>query len=273
MRTVSRFCNGRFLVSGSAGRDSVRVRGQVCKRIARRMAALGIESGEQYRQRLESDPDELKHFDTLCRITISRFHRDRGVFAWLTETGLPELATAALARGATTLRIWSAGCASGEEPYTLAIVWKLALVPEFPALGCEIIATDADEVLLARAARGCYAGGTLRELPEAWKAQAFEVVDGENCVRDEFRRVVTFRREDLREAQPDGPFDLILCRNVAFTYFGKEWQERTLAELIARLVPGGLLVLGAHERPEADFSRLERVGSRPIFRLPAHALE
>src|SRR5688572_3980003 len=122
-----------------------RVRGQVCKRIGRRIKALGLEGAAAYRARLEAEPAEWEVLDSLCRVTISRFYRDHRVFDVLREELLPALLRDARGRGESVLRIWSAGCASGEEPYTIAVLFRLGLAPAFPELRLELLATDADE--------------------------------------------------------------------------------------------------------------------------------
>jgi chemotaxis protein methyltransferase CheR len=245
-----------------------RVRGQVCKRISRRVKALGLEDAAAYRARLEADPAEWVVLDSLCRVTISRFYRDHHVFDALREELLPDLLRGARGRGESVFRVWSAGCASGEEPYTVAVLFRFGLVPTFPGLRLELLATDADEALLARARRGCYPPGTLRELPPKWSARAFSLsAEGEQCLAPELRDDITFRCQDLRAELPDGPFHLVLCRNVAFTYFAPPLQREVLTRFVERLVPGGLLVIGAHESLPESASHLERAaGPLPIFR-------
>lgn len=249
-----------------------RVRGQVCKRIGRRMKELGLADVTAYRALLAAQPDEWDVLDALCRVTISRFYRDKRVFDVLREELLPPVLREARARGERTVRVWSAGCASGEEPYTVSVLFRLGLQPAFPDLGLELLATDADEHLLERARRGCYRAPTLRELPQDWASRAFEPREGEHCVTAPFREGLTFRREDLRARMPDGPFHLVLCRNVAFTYFAREpLQREVLARLVARLVPGGLLVIGAHESlpcAAADVGLECPAGALPLFRKP-----
>jgi chemotaxis protein methyltransferase CheR len=246
-----------------------RVRGQVCKRIARRMKELGLADVAAYRARLGAEDAEWAVLDVLCRVTISRFYRDRRVFDVLREALLPPLLHEARARGERTFRVWSAGCASGEEPYTVGVLFRLGLQPRVPELGLELLATDADAHLLERARRGCYREATLRELPAAWAAQAFEPRDGAQCIRAPFREGLTFRCEDLRAGMPEGPFHLVLCRNVAFTYFAREpLQREVLAGLVARLVPGGVLVIGAHESlpgVETDAGLMRPAGALPLF--------
>ena len=199
-----------------------KVRRQVCRRVRQRFKALGLDGFEAYRARLEEDPGEWDVVDGLMNVTISRFNRDRGVFAFLQEEVLQP-----------GMRVWSAGCASGEEPYTLALLCD----------GLDILATDVDPAMLRRAEAARYPDSALRELPDR---DAFD--DG---VLDDRYRHVTFARHDVRDEPPAGPFDLVLCRNVAFTYFD-EATQREVVERIARVTD--LLVIGAHERlPEGPF--------------------
>jgi chemotaxis protein methyltransferase CheR len=244
-----------------------RVRGQVCKRVGRRMKALGLEGLSAYLARLEVDPAERAVLDGLCRVTISRFYRDQGVFDALRERLLPQALAAARARGERALRVWSAGCASGEEPYTVAVLFKWGLQPLFPDFHLELVATDADAALLERARHGCYRRATLRELPPEWVARAFDEREGTLCLRSEYREGLDFRCEDLRQRMPEGPFHLVLCRNVAFTYFAPPVQHEVLARLLERLGPGGLLALGAHESlPEGATGLVRAAGALPLFR-------
>lgn len=243
-----------------------RVRGQVCKRVGRRMKELGVPGLAAYLERLEADAAERALLDALCRVTISRFYRDQGVFEALREPLLPRVLEAARARGERVLRVWSAGCASGEEPYTVSVLFRLGLRPRFPDFGLEVVATDADGSLLERARRGCYRRPTLRELPAAWVDVAFTPHEAELCLRPEYREGLEFRCEDLRQRMPGGPFHLVLCRNVAFTYFAPPVQREVLARLMERLVPGGLLAIGAHESlPELPPGLVRAGGALPLF--------
>jgi chemotaxis protein methyltransferase CheR len=223
------------------------VRGTVHKRLRRRLGQLGIADLGAYRALLEADPSEWDVLGVMCRIPISRFHRDRAVFERIAREILPERARAARAAGRRSVRVWSAGCASGEEPYTIAILWHLDVAPREPGVDLELLATDVDETMIARAERGVYDAGSLRELPEHLRAAAFVPDDGAWRVRTELRRGVAFRREDMRRVMPDGPFDLVLCRNVAFTYFDEPGRHAIAREVIRRLREGGALVVGSHE--------------------------
>jgi len=249
-----------------------RVRRQVEKRIAARIAELGLADAAAYRQRLEQDRAEWQALARLCTVSISRFFRDREVFERLGDAVLPELARAVGGRGAEELDCWSAGCASGEEPYTVAIQWSLELAARFPRLRLRVLGTDVDPVLLERARDACYKASSLRELPPGWQAQAFERRGALFCLRERFRRDVEFETSDLAAEVPGHMFDLILCRNLAFTYFGPELAQRVLERLATRLHPGGALVIGIHERLPQTVRAFEPwPGCRAAFRLRAAA--
>jgi chemotaxis protein methyltransferase CheR len=219
------------------------------------MKELGLEGFAAYRKQLTADQDEWKVFDDLCHITISRFFRDSRVFEALSERVLPEIAARAV-EDRRQARFWSAGCASGEEPYTLKIIWDLAVASDFPGLECSVLATDVDDAVLERARKGCYAKGSLRELPEAFVAKGFDRRGALFCVRPRHREGVSFFRQDLRSEAPDGAFDIILCRNVAFTYFEPALQKKVLVSLLGHLSRPGYLVLGADERLPQEMSCL-----------------
>ncbi|MCW5811217.1 MAG: chemotaxis protein CheR [Labilithrix sp.] len=250
------------------------LRRQVCRRIIARAAELGVATADEYRARIEADPAELTRLDALCFVTISRFYRDAPVFDALRHTHLPRLAEAARARG--TLRVWSAGCASGEEAYTIAILWHLELAARFPDVTLSLLATDRDATVLRRARAAVYPASSLRELPPDLRAHAFEPARAfepavaasavaasavaasavaasavaepavaELRLRADLRAGVHFEARDLRTFVPPAPQDLVLCRNAVFTYFDEPSQRAFLDRL--PLVPGGLLILGKGE--------------------------
>jgi chemotaxis protein methyltransferase CheR len=202
-------------------------------------------------------PDEWPTLDALCRISISRLGRDWPVFARLRDDVLPALATAAGARADRRVQCWSAGCASGEEPYTLSILWVLDLAPRFPGVSCSIVGTDADPELLARAALARYRRSSLREVPPAWLDIAFDSVGADYVLRDQFREDVVFCQQDVRDSLPPGRFDLVLCRNLVFTYFDDALRRRTLARMLEPLRPGGAFVIAVQERLPQPATGLE----------------
>ena len=239
-----------------------RVHKQVCKRLARRLTALELSDLDSYRQYLSNNPDEWQKLDSLCRVVVTRFYRDKRVFAELSERVLPQLAGAAQAAGRETLHAWSIGSASGEEAYTLAILWHHLLAPCYPGLRLSTLGTEIDAYLLERCLRACYQEGTIKNLPEDLRLAAFVPGNGDFCLRPHYRAMVSFLRQDIRTEVPDGEFDLILCRNLVFTYFDEALQLTTLERIMTRLHPGGWLLLGAHESLPASTSGLKAVSER-----------
>jgi chemotaxis protein methyltransferase CheR len=239
-----------------------KVRRQACKRIDRRMRELGLHDAAEYRNWLDQHPEEWILLDEFCRITISRFYRDRGVFDVLRTIVLPELAGQAFRRGDREIRCWSAGCASGEEPYSLGIIWQFDVHPSFPGLHLQIVATDSDETLLDRARSGCYPPSSLNDLPAAWRSAAFSRKGTLLCIKDDCRAGVAFVNQDIRVQQPDGPFHLILCRNLVFTYFAVDLQAELLAKITERLLPNGYLMVRIHELLPANGQRLIEIAPR-----------
>jgi chemotaxis protein methyltransferase CheR len=131
--------------------------------------------------------------------------------------------------------------------YTLALVWQLRCAPLAVDVGMRVLATDIDDEELQRARNGVYPAGALKELPEDLLKGGFERVNGFFRIRDRFRQGVELRRSDLTRELPEGLFDLVLCRNLAFTYFDESLQAETLDRVSVRMAPGGVLVVGKHE--------------------------
>lgn len=201
-----------------------------------------------YREQLARDPDERRWLDENSRIPVSRFYRDRAVFDLIFTELLPGRAEAARREGRESVSVWSTGCAAGEEPYSLVIGWRMTLGARYPELGFRVRATDADPDQLERARRGCYPAGSVRELPQSWREQAFDARGERYCLRSTFAEHVELGCEDLRYAEAAGPFDLVCCRNLAFSYFAPALRRRVAEVLLASLAPGGYLIIGARER-------------------------
>lgn len=244
-----------------------KVRRTVCKRLRRRLRELALPDLAAYRAHLVANPPEWRELDSFCRIPISRFFRDREVFDLLGRELLPALARQAEGRAESVLRCWSAGSASGEEAYSLALAWREAAAESFPAIRIEILGSDADAAMLARARTACYGPGSLKDLPARWVDRAFTRSGELHCLRPEFKQGITWRQQDIRQAWPDAIFDLICCRNLVFTYFDRALQRAILGELERHLGPGGALVIGAHEELPEPQPGLQRLGGHlPVFR-------
>lgn len=238
-----------------------KIRTRVCKHIQRHINSLQLTTVQDYEAYLQAHPEEWRKLDELCQVTISRFYRDKMVFAYLAETVLPALCQQVLQQGRRELRVWSAGCASGEEPYSLKLVWRYCLNNQFPQLVLNLLATDTKNDLLRRAGEACYPFSSVRNLPVAWRETAFSKTDGTYCLQPEYQQGVIFQCHDIRRPVPASGFDLILCRNLAFTYYDQALQTRIAQQLIDALLPGGGLVLGVHETLPGDEDRKVAVWS------------
>lgn len=225
------------------------------------MRELNLDGVKAYQEYLENHDEEMKVLDAMCNITISRFYRDRGVYDTLKEDILPELAKEGLQKKQNEIRCWSAGSASGEEAYTLAIIWELAVLPglerDIPLM---ITGTDRNEHMIERAKNAVYPGGAMKELPSEWKKQAFEKNGNDFRLKNEFKRNVKFLRQDIRYDLPEGEFDLILCRNLVFTYFQEDLQRETFNRMMTKLKHGGYFIVGSHECPPDSHDILRKIG-------------
>lgn len=216
------------------------------RRIAVRARARGCADGEAYAGLLVEDPAEVDRLYAGLTITVSQFFRNASTFARIEAVVLPRLFEQA---GPAGLRIWSVGCASGEEPYSLAILLLERFGERLGRTRVSIQGLDLDEAALGRARAAVYDRDRLVELPKPYLARYFtRTPAGRYQLTREVRRMVHFRRANVLvpEELPAGPVDLILCRNVLI-YFARGEQERLLAGFEARLAPGGFLVLGKAE--------------------------
>jgi chemotaxis protein methyltransferase CheR len=146
------------------------------------------------------------------------------------------------------VRIWSAGSCSGEEPYTISILWKIRVAEQTASLPeLQIVATDFKKTLIARAEEGEYPESSLQDLPEELAEKAFDQQNDRYKLNDEFKKPVTFLRQDIRQQMPGGPFSMILCRNLVFTYFTADIQTELLKQMVSKLRPAGYFIIGEHE--------------------------
>jgi chemotaxis protein methyltransferase CheR len=214
------------------------------RRLERRMADIGISGFGEYLRRVKENLEELENLSGILTVTISRFFRDKDVFSRLESSVIPAI----LEKGHPELTVWSIGCASGEEPYSLAMLWKKKFQEKWPMARFVILATDIDEGPLRRAEEGRYKSSSLREVPEDIREYAFKLEQGVFVVSQAVRQSVQFRRHNVLKEDPFPGMDLILCRNLAFTYFSKERQKDVLKKISVGLKEGGYLCIGNTER-------------------------
>jgi len=225
-----------------------KVHKQVCKRLYRNITELGFSDFSAYEVYLDDHPEEWQILDSMLQITISRFYRDRGVFDIVCSRVLPSLAKDILLRGGNEARCWTAGCCSGEETYTLQILWKLCVLPAIHKdLPLRIIATDINHDALKRAQEGYYSESSLKDLPKELTQQAFVQSGKFYAIKKTLRENIEFLEQDIRIQLPDGCFHVILCRNLVFTYFEDALQREILDRILEKLHRGGIFVIGIHE--------------------------
>lgn len=225
------------------------------RRVGVRMRAKGTASYTEYAEILDTDHQEYDRLHRVLTINVTKFFRNWDAYAVLEQRVVPQL----WARTDAELRIWSAGCATGEEAYSAAI---LIHAHARAARGLErlndisIIGTDIDPHVLADAKSGLYPDSALGETPERLRSDYFPAANGFRAMLPEVKRMVRFERADLLQAPP--PFEcahLIMCRNVII-YFEREAQEALFREFHRVLAPGGFLVLGKVETLPAEIRSL-----------------
>lgn len=215
------------------------------RRLQRRLIATNTENISHYRQYLKSHPDEYQRLISSFLIKVTEFMRDAELFAALQAEILPELLAEARQRG-NELRIWSAGCATGEEAYSIAILLCELLGENLDQQQIKIFATDLDTEAVAFARRGIYRETALSNLPQPLISRYFTQLKGSYTIKKQVRNLIVFGEHDLSQRAPFPQTDLILCRNVLI-YFSKELQKRILRLFAFSLRNGGLLVLGKAE--------------------------
>lgn len=239
-------------------------RASLTRRIFKRMQALHVADYQHYMEMLEANPGEFADLFNTILINVTAFLRDRDAWAALAETAIPQIVGAKAPDG--PLRVWSAGCASGEEAYSLAVLLAEAFGEDRFRQSVKIYATDADNDALADARRGRYRYEALVEAFGEERARHFFDPDGEYGIfRADLRRALIFGRHDLVQDPPISRIDLLTCRNTLM-YFTAEVQAKILASFQFALNPGGYLFLG---RSEALVTRTQMF---EVVDLPQHIL-
>jgi two-component system CheB/CheR fusion protein len=219
-------------------------RPSLTRRIRKRIDAVGVDGFDEYRDVLESDPDEQARLVDTILINVTAFFRDEAAWDFLSAHVVPNILAAA---GATEpIRVWSAGCASGEEAYSLAMLLADHLgVEEFKAR-VKIFATDTDEDALTTARRGVYTERQLEPVSPERRARYFEPSPDGFVFRSDCRRQVIFGHNDITADAPISRLDLLVCRNVLM-YLLSDTQRHVLDRFSYALKPNGYLFLGKAE--------------------------
>lgn len=232
---------------GLSPRGYRKVRKGVQKRLRRHMQRLGCRRMEDYLLSLDKDRESRLEFGRLITVSISRFFRDKALWETLEKRILPDV----IANRRGIVHAWSAGCACGEEAYSLRIVWeelkgRTDFVPDL-----QILATDINPLYLDKAKTGRYPASSLREVSEEVRSRYFTTLDGGNqySVSPSLRNDLRWEEHDLLCDPPECEFHLIFLRNNLLTYYENELREPAFRKILSRLARGGFLVIGSHEKP------------------------
>ena len=235
-------------------------RNLVYSRLVRRLRVLGLPTFSAYCSHLESgDKEELEHCVNALTTNLTSFFREAHHFDFLERELLPRLVRE---KGERELRVWSAGCSTGEEPYSIAMVLA-ECVPD--SWSVRVLATDLDSSVVATAAAGQYTLERISGISEARKRRWFlrgrGAQEGQVKVRSSLQDLVTFKPLNLLEPWPlKHPFDLIFCRNVVI-YFTKDTQRILFERFADQLTPGGHLFIGHSETLYRVSDRFKLLGS------------
>jgi len=240
-------------------------RNLVYSRLSRRLRVLQLQTFREYRELVANDAREIENFINSISTNHTKLFREDHHFDHLRSHVAAPYAQAGARAG--SMRIWSAGCSSGEEPYTIAVVLKREL-RSFHNRDVKILATDIDTEILTKAARGEFAPNATTDVPHGYQSFFKNiVVDGQEkvTVEDDVRSLITFRRLNLMERWPfRGLFDAIFCRNVMI-YFDGPTKANLIERFANQIKPGGWLYIGHSESLTGNHPQLKPVG-RTIYR-------
>jgi chemotaxis protein methyltransferase CheR len=245
-------------------------RNLVYGRLSRRLRALGLCSFREYREYLESEEGqpEIERFINAISTNLTKLFREAHHFDHLRSRVAAPFAQLEKDKPGGRLRIWSAGCSTGEEPYSIAIVLKRE-IPDIARYDVRILATDIDTEVLERAAQGEYSINAIDDVPAVYRdfvRSKSESANGKTItMSDELRSLIRFGRLNLMESWPfSGQFDAIFCRNVMI-YFDGPTKADLIDRLVQRIRPGRWLYIGHSESLLGSHPKLELVG-RTIYR-------
>ena len=212
---------------------------QMKRRIDTLMNKNGFDNYDAYVSGLKSDKDKFDEFVNYLTINVSEFYRNPDQWKLMDETYIPEL----ISKFGKNLKIWSAACSTGDEPYSLV----MALSRHIPLNQIRIYATDIDKQVLAKAKVGLYNEKSLVGVPKDLKEKYFTQVGPSFQISDEIKQRVTFKEGNLLKNDYQKDYDLIVCRNVLI-YFTEEAKDEVFRKFSASLKKGGLLFIGSTEQ-------------------------
>ncbi|MBA4397374.1 MAG: chemotaxis protein CheR [Syntrophus sp. (in: bacteria)] len=244
------------------------------RRIAQRLTATSSANFSEYLSCLQKNAAELDHLIDVITINVSRFFRDTLTFELIANRILPAIIREKTQARDYSLRVWSAGCANGEEPYSLVILIHELLEKEGLTMNLHIFATDIDARALKDAEKAIYPLGSVENIKHRLLTKYFAPDGTSFRLMPEIKKLVTFSLYDMLDKKhgvpPEsvfGAFDLVLCRNLLI-YFNIEYQETIFARLYHSLAKNGILILGEAEAPTIKYQRCfsRVIDFSPIYR-------
>ena len=229
-------------------------RTSLARRVRKRMSECGMVDYAAYQDLLEADAEEFRELFNTILINVTGFLRDTESWTFLQREVLPDLTNARSAHD--EIRVWSAGCSSGEEAYSLAILFAEVLGIDECIRRLKIYGTDVDEEALREARAGVYPSKSLDTLSPQLREQYFEENGGRYAFRPDLRRRVIFGRHDITRDAPISRLDLLVCRNTLM-YFNAEAQSQIVERFHFALRPGGHLFLGKAEMLLSETDRFD----------------
>lgn len=231
----------------------------VDRQLAQRFSATNCKGASEYLHYLQSDPDELEYLLDALIIHVSRFFRDPLTFEYMADWILPEMLHRKKESADASLRVWSAGCSMGEEPYSVAILIHELLEKEAMSVNVHIFATDIDERILAKAVRAEFPFESISEVKFGLLKKYFLFKEDLFQLTFPIRKSVSFSVYDILDRKTVTPaesvfgsFDIVFCRNLLI-YFDAGHQDRIFAKLYQSISPNGFLVLGSAEVPPPKY--------------------
>jgi len=223
-----------------------KVRKGVKKRICRHMHELGCRTMQEYFFALDQNKDARQDCERLMTVSISRFFRDRGLWRTLENEILPAIIKGNKKR----VKVWSAGCACGEEVYSLAILWHTlgGCFQHMPEL--QLLATDMNPVYLNKARIGIYSRSSLKEVPEAVRTRYFKcwMKKQTYAVAERLKEGIVWQGHNLLADPPGTDFQLVFLRNSLLTYYEDELKEPAFQKVLDSLAQHAFLIIGTHEK-------------------------
>lgn len=212
---------------------------QMKRRIDTLIAKHKIEGYDKYVQGLKTDKSLFEEFVNYITINVSEFYRNPEQWTLMDREMIPEL----IKRFGKSLKVWSAACSTGDEPYSLVMAFSRYL----PLSNIRILATDLDKQVIAKAKIGLYSAKSVASVPEDLKRKYFTQVGGSYKISDEIKACVDFREHNLLKDEYPKNYHLIVCRNVLI-YFTEEAKDEVFRKYFQSLAPGGVLFIGSTEQ-------------------------